>query len=282
MKIQDTILAVLSDMHTGGSTALFPAAGYQSNTNEGNLISPNKIQQEINKTMMRYSGEVAAARKGKRLVIVMLGDAIEGLHHNTIQLSILAEKEQAQAHCNIMRAFMQRVGWNKKHGDELYYVRGTECHVKDSENQIGEELGAVRASSGAYVHETLLLNINGIYSLFAHHGRGRGYGMSEGQSLRNLVRDSLHERKKDGLPLFDVLWSGHTHGHTYSSYEYRVPGGNFKIAHGIICPSWQSKTRYAYAKVPFAVNSIGGTYVRITADGKFIAPPVFVVQVTGE
>lgn len=49
--------------------------------------------------------------------------------------------------------------------------------------------------------------------------------------------------------------------------------------HGIILPSFQAKTRFAYAKVPLAVNSVGGVYVTIGADGSF-GVPHFVVQNT--
>lgn len=273
----DTILAVPSDMHTGGSTALFPRGGFIGEGNESNRISPNEKQKEIYPVFVRLAGEVAKARKGKRLIVVNLGDAIDGLHHGSLQESLFKVKDQCDAHVLLMNEFLRRVGFGK--GDELYYVRGTEVHVGENENDMARELGAVQSESGLHVHEILELNINGMKHVFAHHGKQRGAGQNEGNALRNFLRDIRSDRQKDGLPNIDALWSGHTHGHTYANHITRTPGGNFHVLHGIICPSFQAKTRYAYGKVPMAVNSVGGVYAKIGVDGTF-GTPRFVVQTT--
>lgn len=214
MKIQDTLLAVLSDMHSGSSTALFPRHGFKGEAAEDNHVSINERQIEIHHVFVRFAGEVAKARKGKRLILVNLGDAIDGFHHGSMQESLFKEKDQCAAHILLMQDFMKRVGFDKKKGDELHYVRGTEIHVKDAENELAQELGAVRVESGLYVNEILSLDINGTKNLFAHHGKQRGNGQNEGNALRNFLRDIRSDREKDGLPRVDALWSGHTHGHT--------------------------------------------------------------------
>ena len=279
MKIQDTLLVVLSDMHTGGSTALFPRSGFKGTSNEDNHVSPNKKQIEIHPVFIRFAGEVAKARKGKRLILVNLGDAVDGFHHGSLQESLFKQQDQCDAHVLLMQDFMQRVSFNRKSGDELYYVRGTEVHVGETENQMAKELGAVRADTGLYVNEILELNINGLINCFAHHGKQRGGGQNEGNALRNFLRDIRDDREKDGFTRMDVLWSGHTHGHTWSTHIKRMKSGEFHESHGIICPSWQAKTHFALGKVPMAVNSVGGVYARITVDGD-ICKPRFVVQAT--
>jgi hypothetical protein len=278
LKVADTILCVLSDLHTGGSTALFPRNGYQGNGNEDNHVSPNEKQIEIHRIFVRLAAEVAVARKGKRLVLVNLGDAVDGFHHSSLQESLIKANDQCAAHVMLMQEFMRRVGFNRK-GDELHYVRGTEVHVGETEDAMARELGAVRADSGLHVNEILQLNINGVSNVFAHHGKERGAGQNEGNAIRNFLRDIRADRQKDGLPQIDVLWSGHTHGHSYATHIQRVIDGNYHVFHGIICPSFQAKTRYAYAKVPMVVNSVGGVYVKIGVDGTF-GLPRFVVQNT--
>jgi hypothetical protein len=273
MNIQETLLCVLSDMHVGGSTALFPRNGFVNS--QGNHVKPNKKQREIYKTFVRFAGEVSVARKGKRLVVVNLGDAIDGFHHGSMQESLFQEKDQCAAHVELMGEFLSRVGLGK--GDELYYVQGTETHVKDTENDMAKELGAVKIGS-KYITDVLTLNINGFVSVFAHHGKGRGAGQNEGNALRNFLRDIRSDMEKDGFGRIDALWSGHTHGHTYNTHISRVRD-NFHVMHGIISPSWQAKTRYAYGKVPLAVNSVGGVFAKIGADGTF-GVPRFVVQTT--
>lgn len=277
MKIAETLLAVISDMHTGSSTALFPRQGFKGDSVEDNHISPNEKQLEIHTVFVRFAGEVAKARKDKRLIIVNLGDAVDGFHHGSMQESLFKEKDQCAAHVMLMQDFLKRVAFRK--GDELHYVRGTEIHVKDSENEMAAELGAVKVDTGLFVNEILTLNVNGLTCVFAHHGKARGTGQNEGNALRNFLRDIRSDREKDGLPRMDVLFSGHTHGHTYSSHISRVQDGNYHVMHGIICPSFQAKTRYALAKVPLAVNSVGGVFVKIGVDGTF-GVPRFVVQTT--
>lgn len=276
MIIKDTVLAVLSDMHTGSSTALFPAGGYRGDGAEDNHVLPNDRQRYIHSIFIRFAGEVAKARKGRRLIVVNLGDAIDGFHHGSLQECLFKEKDQGAAHLLLMDEFFERVGRQK--GDELYYVRGTEVHVKESEDELAHTLGAIKSPGGKHVHEILTLNINGMTHAFAHHGKQRGTGQNEGNALRNFLRDVRADRSKDGLPPLDALWSGHTHGHTYNTHVERR-GGQFHILHGVICPSWQAKTRYAYGVVPMAVNSVGGVYVRIGADG-YMATPQFVVETT--
>src|SRR5688572_20570089 len=131
---------------------------------------------------------------------------------------------------------------------------------------MAKELGATKAESGLHVNEILSLNINGLLHVFAHHGKARGSGQNEGNSLRNFLRDVRDDREKDGLPRIDVLWSGHTHAGTWNTHIRRIGNGEFHEMHGIICPSWQSKTRYALAKMAMAVNSVGGVYAKIGVD----------------
>ena len=263
-------------MHTGSSTALFPARGFKAKGRDGNHVSPNAKQTEIHPTFVRFAGEVAKARKGKRLIVVHNGDAIDGFHHGSLQESLFQINDQCAAHVALMQEFMRRVGF--KRGDELYYVVGTETHVGNSENDIARELGAVKVDDETYVHEILELNVNGMTHVFAHHGKARGAGQNEGNSLRNFLRDIRADREKDGLPPIDVLWSGHTHGHTYNTHIARKRS-DFHVLHGVICPSWQAKTRYALGKVAMAVNSIGGVYARVSVDG-LMGVPRFVVQTT--
>jgi hypothetical protein len=210
------------------------------------------------------------------LVVVFLGDSVDGFHHGSLQESIFKEQDQCAAHVELMQKFLKTAGFGR--GDELHYVKGTETHVKDTEQEIAKELRAKPNEEGEYISDALMLNINGTWHGFVHHGKQRGSGQNEGNSLRNFLRDVRSDREKDGLQRLDVLWSGHTHGHSWNTHIARR-GGNFHEFHGIICPSFQAKTRYAYKVVPMAVNSVGGTYMRITADGQ-IGRPTFEVEST--
>jgi hypothetical protein len=279
LNVANKTLAVISDMHTGSSTALFPINGYRGEGEESNIVMPNKRQEDIYPVFDKFSNEVKEQRIGEGLVVVMLGDAIDGFHHGSMQESLFQPKDQCQAHKILMQDFLDKAGFNSFWGDELYYIRGTESHVADNEQEIAKELGAKPSDSGLYVHNFLELNINGMIHAFYHHGGSRGQGENEGNSLRNSLRDLRVDREKDGLQRLDAVWTGHTHGHTWNTHIRRENGGQFHEMHGIICPSFQAKTIYANGKVPKAVNSVGATYAHIRSDGT-MSRPVFIVKPT--
>jgi hypothetical protein len=274
MKISDTIVCVLSDMHTGSSTALFPNREF---VGKHQTSLPNRMQKMIYPLWIRTAGEVAAARKGKRLIVINLGDAIDGIHHNSIQETLFNRKDQAAAHVQLMEWFLRRVGFSK--GDELHYVQGTEIHVAEVEDDIAGELGAIPNELTGYKTSSVLeLNINGTFHYFTHHGVRRGDGANEGNTLKNKLRNMYYDRLKENMPKVHVVWSGHTHGHTWATFEVREKN-DFHQMHGIICPSWQAKTRYVFEKMPQAINSIGAVWMKIDASGE-IGRPHFVVEVT--
>jgi len=104
-----------------------------------------------------------------------------------------------------------------------------------------------------------------------HHGPGAGMGANEGNTMRNWMKSIQLDASKDGKRPPDILYTGHVHQPTYSSFVYRI-GMIFKTIHGIILPSWQNKTRYAYMRSPVSVNKVGGVYQVITADGVIGVP----------
>ena len=277
MRIRNTTLAVLSDMHVGSSTALFPAGGYWGEHNEDNPVLPNPKQKMIHGVFSRLCGEVANARKDRDLIIVLLGDLVDGFHHGSMQESLFKQDDQIAACIQVIEEFKKGVGFGKN--DRLYITRGTEVHVKDVEKEIGKKIKAVKSDSGIHVHEVLELNINGSQHIFFHHGKARGAGANEGNELRNYIRNITIERRKERLTPPDVFWSGHTHGHTWSTWNERQEDGRFRLVHGIVCPSFQAKTIYVYGKAALAVNSVGGVYVNIGVDGS-MGIPQFVVRKT--
>jgi len=230
--IKDTVLALLSDMHTGGSTALFTAKTFRGRHQNA---SPNPTQKRIRPLWLQSIREIAQARKNKRLIVVNLGDATDGFHHNSIQESLFGKADQAEAHVEIMWEFLEGTGFSKRHGDQLHYVQGTEIHTGDIEEGIAKELRAEKNTvTGLYVSDILTLNINGSIHRFQHHGRGRGEGANEGNQLRNSLRNVYFDRQKEGLGRLDVIWSGHTHAHAWESWNVRE-GDNFHTIHEAIC-----------------------------------------------
>lgn len=264
-------------MHSGSTKALFlPHLWQGKHVNH----TPTKRQKALYEHFIKCANFGKGVRKQKRLVIVHDGDAVEGWHHGSQEIITANKNEQAEIHTELMDTFLRWVKFSRKDGDRLYYVSGTETHTDDQEDEIAKDLPAEKNEDGERVWDFLELHINGRKIWFVHHGKGRGSGANEGNSLRNFLRDIYWEclKRKETPP--DIVISGHTHTPTYNTYVIRHDGG-FHTIHGIICPSWQEKTRYAMKVAPVDKNEIGAVFIEIKADGE-IRVPQFVLKETGK
>lgn len=270
-KTIDTLQVVLSDTHTGSNHALFLDREWRGQKN--NSHAPGGGQTAIRKHFEHYAEQVRRARKGKRVRLIINGDAIDGDHHHSGDVCSTNPLEQANIHIELISEFENRIDWQR--GDEIYYTKGTEIHTLEWENYIGQQMNAVMCGE-FYAHELLQLETNGVLSWFVHHGPAAGAGANKGNGLRNWLRNIYFDNLTDGIKIPDIIYTGHVHNPTYSSYIYS-DGMKFGAMHGIILPSWQEKSRYAHMRSPVARNKIGGTWLEIKADGS-IGIPQFCVM----
>lgn len=271
MNSKDVIHVVVSDFHSGSNYALFLDRHWKGTKDANHHPSSKQIQ--IRKQFKNFCEEVKGIRKGKAVRLVHNGDAIDGDHHHSGDVCTLNVLDQADIHVELMEEMKKRIDWQR--GDELYYTRGTQSHVNEMENYIGRETNAV-SDGDFFVHDILKLKTNGVESWFVHHGKGRGEGANEGNSVRNWLRGIFFDALRDKSPIPDIIYTGHVHDPTYSTYIWREKM-KFKAMHGIILPSWQMKTVYAHMVAPVSKNRIGGVYHEIKADGT-ISIPVFSVM----
>lgn len=246
----DTLLVALSDMHSGSTKALFlPRMVQFEHTN----YTPTAQQKQMYKHWMKCAEWVKEHRQGKKLIIVHNGDAIDGIHHDTREIISYKWDDHVRIHCDLMDDFLQAVDYGE--GDELHYVSGTEAHTADKELEIAEDLGAT------YQHD-MKINVNGALVWFTHHGAAPGYSYTAGDPYRNWLKKIYWEliQRREQLP--DIIVSSHYHTPIYNTFVQ-----DYHTIHGMILPSWQMKTRYAYRVAPFQVNQIGMTFIDITEDG---------------
>lgn len=271
-KNKDTLHIVMSDMHSGSNYALF-LPGEWHGTKDNNHM-PTSKQMKIRAQFEKYTEEIKQARQGKKVIVVHNGDAIDGDHHRSSDVCTTNVLEQARIHVELMEEFKQRIDWQA--GDEIYYTRGTQTHVNEFENWIGEQVNAV-PNGNFYVYDLLTLETNGTLSFFAHHGPGRGDGDNEGNSMRNWLRGIKQEAIKDERRIADVIWTSHVHYPTYSSYIWREKM-KFHTMHGIITPAWQLKTSFGWQVASLKEEKIGGVYQEIKADGTICIPKFSIME----
>lgn len=201
---------------------------------------------------MGAADEIKKKSDGYQKNIIVDGDAIEGLHHFTIQLSAPTTDDHIEIHMQVMREFLKRVGFSRKNGDRLYYISGTESHTGYSESYIAKRLAEEYDILEPVFQDNLILNQNGKRIAITHQWVGIGNGVSEGNSIYNALKNMFYNSIKEGWVMPDLSIGAHYHKAGLGSFSQ-----NWRTYYGIILPSLQRKTRYAHQKTPYQRNDIG-------------------------
>lgn len=258
---RDTINVSLSDMHSGGLTALFPNYPMTFRLDEKNSLNyaPSFDQIKMYEHFIKCADEVKRRAIGKRMVIVHNGDAIEGFHHGNVQVVTPNPQHHTAIFIELFDVFLDRVGFSVKNGDELHFTSGTESHTDWQEYGISKHFEVFEAQ----YHDELCKEINGKLVWWTHHGPNPGKGANEGNAHRNWLRDIYWDSVKEKRQPPHLVITSHFHKSHYDSYNQSYE----HTVHGIVLPSWQMKTRYAHRVAPFQRNDIGLTVTEITSDG---------------
>lgn len=269
MKPTDEIIVKMGDTHSGSSTALFPDYQMTFKLDEKNYFSysPTSYQTGMYNHFIACGKKAKELSKGKRLKVVMNGDAIDGNHHGTQQLVTRNPKHHSEIHVELMETFLDVCGYSIKNGDELYYVSGTESHTGWEEYGIA---AAMQAYNAKYSDE-LMLNINSRRFWWTHQGPKPGKGVKEGNPLRNFAADVYWDCLKEKRQPPHMISTSHYHKSSYESF-------NDSYAHTVhieVLPSFQIKTRFGIAASPFQRNDIGMSFNMVTAEGTIhVLPPM--------
>ena len=261
---KDTLIVPVSDLQSGGTTALFPDRFWEF---EHCNHVPTDEQEHMFAHWLECARQIKAARKRRRVIVVHNGDAIDGVHHGSMQTITYLKNEQVEIHIDLMDTFLREIGG----ADELYYVKGTEVHVEDVESVIGDDLGAVQSAENLHAFDELKLDINGKRFWFTHKGPVRGRGHNRGNSIRNWLKHLFFDLVAENILPPHYIITSHFHDPDWGGYIGRLDGRYHKMEL-LITPSWQMKTRYAYGIAPFVLNKIGLSYLNVLADGTISDP----------
>lgn len=276
VKAKDILLIPLADMHSGSTTALFPNMTWRFKHGD---YMPRSKQISMYDHFMECARWVKANRKDKRLIIVNNGDAVDGIHHHTLQLTTQLTYEQVNVHIYLMNEFLKAAGFEKNKGDLLYYVSGTEIHTNNEEDYIARELGAEQNPDGSDLWDFLPIELNGRLLWFLHHGAGPGKGANMGDSLRLWMKNKYWEALEESyygekMRLPDFVISGHYHVPMHVIYNH-----HYSDMHGMILPAWQMKTRFGYRVAASDAERVGMSSIIISANGDIkVNPPMLMKQ----
>lgn len=213
------------------------------------------------------------ASKNCDLLIIVMGDAIDGDHHQTHQLTTKNESEQMMVHVSMMEWTLEQFGFDRSR-DKLAYIEGTESHTRDNEEVIAQMLPAERFKDGSACTPFIEMDLQGNLFWFYHHGVAAGYSYSSGQSLYNYIKGIFIDRKMNDKRPPNFVMTADKHKRDHQTYRYN----NYELQ-GLILPPLQEKTRFTN-KLPRAIVSetkIGFSPV-LVEDGKINVLPPYLLE----
>lgn len=225
------IIVDISDLHVGSTKALLPPNFV---TLEDQPVRQNPIQVWLWECWKRTHDYIAGVVGDAPFALVVNGDVIEGVHHGTKEIISPEVADHRDAAVEVLTPLVMMA-------KKFFLVRGTECHVNNSEHSIGAQLGAVQnPESKLHVFDRLTLEVKGVRCVFRHHiGTTTRRGLAGTQLSMNLVEEQV-EAANNGEPIPRVLCCAHRH----KPGIYRDDNGMT-----IVTPAWQVLTRFGHKVV---------------------------------
>jgi hypothetical protein len=250
-------VVVLSDIHAGSTVALLPP-GFV--TLEGTEIGQSPIQRWLWECWTKCNVWIDDILGGDAHALVFNGDLIEGNHHGTKQVISPDVNDHVDAGIDIIKGRVAAA-------DRTFFVKGTECHVGNSEIIFGKALleKGFRVekdpSTGLPAFDRLTLDVCGVRCVFRHHIPSAVRPYLESSQFSIQMGSEIMEAVRNGEQTPRVLCCAHRHRF-----------GQFSDGHSltVISPPWQMLTRHGH-KVVSQARTKPGAYIldwRGVPDGK--------------
>lgn len=285
--MKPVLIFPIADPHVGSIYGLHP--NYVKRDGEwitvdeaGGWFYKNNPHYYLNSKQLRiwrhYEANVKAIRvlresKDCDILFVTMGDANDGDHHQTHQLTTRNESEQMMAFCELMRWTFEEVGFDAGR-DKFVMVEGTESHTRDNEEIVGQMLSAEKFSDGASCTPFFEIELQGNLFWFFHHGAAAGYSYNKGNGLYNYLRRIYIDRKMNDKRPPNVIVTADKHDPDHQTYRH-----NGNELHGVICAPLQDKTRFSN-KLPNVIvheSKLGFSPI-LVEDGKVNILPAYTFE----
>jgi len=248
-------LVVVSDLHCGCRLGLCPAIG--ARLDDGGRYRPSRLQRITWSWWQEFWGRwVPQACHREPYAVLVLGDTLDGVHHETTTQISANLADQAEIAYHILRPVRDACC------GRLYMVRGTEAHVGPSgieEERLAQRLEAVPDEEGRHARWDVWIRLGRGLVHATHHIGVTGSQAYESTAVMRELAEAYAEAGRWRHRPPDVLVRGHRHRHI----EIRVPTA---LGYGIAftCPAWQLKTPYSFraAGARQSMPQIGGSLVR--------------------
>lgn len=251
------LIAVVNDIHAGGTTALCPDTIH---LDDGGEYSASKAQRWLFQCFGNYWQQIRQKREqlDAELYVVVNGDLVEGDHHRTTQILSGNPNAQAAAWTACAHVFLDLKP------DRIAIIRGTGAHAgvsASAEERIADGLRRDKRpivsdpETGAASWWHWRPEIQGVRLDFAHHGRMGRLPRTRGSQLVLYAWDITDEHVQSGHPIPHLAFRAHNHkkGDSGSAAPVRV------VATG----AWQFATEHVHKVAADSLADVGGAYVVI-------------------
>lgn len=254
-------VVVVSDTHCGCGLAICPPDGVM--LDDGGTYLPSKFQKQIHSWWDEFWGEhVPEATHGEPYVVLHNGDAVDGVHHNSVTQITNNLQVQANIAYDLMKPIVELCE------GRYFHIRGTEAHVgKSAQNEEGlaQRLGAIPNDEGQHARYDLWMETGGGLIHALHHISTTGSQAYESTAVHKELVESFTEAGRWGRRPPDMIVRSHRH----RCIETNIPTHNGK-ARAFVSPCWQLKTPFVW-KIPggrLSTPQIGGAVIRWSNDAK--------------
>ncbi len=252
----------VSDTHCGCGLALCPP---EVQLDDGGSYHRSMFQQKIGIMWDEFWNDfVPSVVKDEPFLVVHNGDAIDGVHHNSVTQITNNLSVQSDIAYAMLKPIVDMCE------GRYYHIRGTEAHVGKSaceEERLAKRLGSIPNEEGQHARYDLWLKIGDqegalIHSL--HHIGTTGSQAYESTAVHKELTESYIEAGRWGNRPPDVIVRSHRH----RCIKIEVPTLNTDgIA--VVTPAWQGKTPFVW-KIPggrLSTPQFGGVIVCWDEDG---------------
>lgn len=228
---------------------------------DGGTYEPNEYQRTLQKFWKHFwgvfvPGEIAGAEK---VVLVINGDVLDGVHHDTVNILTNSWAVQEQAAARQIRSIYDLCPVKI---DETLMVKGTEAHVGpdgESEDRIAERLRIIK--EGEQLDYQLWINVDNVLFQFAHHiGTTSSAAYESSGPMRELVA-AMVEAAQWGAKVPRVVVRSHRH----RFIEVPIPSQYGRIR-CVITPGWQCRTPFVERIDRMRMPHIGGVIFLVEGD----------------
>jgi hypothetical protein len=248
-------IVVVSDIHAGCRLALCPPNG--AALDDGGRYMPSAIQGKLHAIWREFWDTwVPTSTKGEPYAVVVNGDVIDGVHHNsTTQISHNLQ-DQAEIAYELLAPIVEKCE------GRFYMIRGTEAHVGQSgteEEGLAKRLDSVANENGQKSRYELWMKMGKGLIHFAHHIGTSGSMAYETTAVMKELTEMYADSARWSSKRPDCIVRSHRHRHI----EVRVPT---EIGYGIafVTAAWQLRTPFSYRVAGGRVSQpqIGGSIIR--------------------